>query len=189
MVESVVENLRIKREVFQQLGEICKERVIPTERVMLCSNTLTLSVSSITEGVCEEYRGSCIGMRFLHPVWFVDEVELKPSEYTLEGTYAAAVKLLTKLNFQHFHFNGADGRRLEATAHSSSERQPARLLPKGGWECARCTFVNSTTTLLDELKELPAQVSAAQVEVVCEMCELVTSVLPASLGRGTQLWL
>ena len=35
---------------------------------------MAIPMSDITEEVCKEYRGSCIGMRFLHPVWFIDEV-------------------------------------------------------------------------------------------------------------------
>ena len=74
MVESVFEDLKIKKDLFNQMGEICKQRAIPADQVLLCSNTMSLFLGSITEDMCKEYRGSCIGMRFLHPVWFIDEV-------------------------------------------------------------------------------------------------------------------
>ena len=50
--------------------------------MLLCSNTMNLSLAEMTEDVCKEYRGCCLGMRFLHPVWFIDEVELADCDYT-----------------------------------------------------------------------------------------------------------
>ena len=34
-------------------------------------------LADMTEDVCKEYRGCCIGMRFLHPVWFIDEATFR----------------------------------------------------------------------------------------------------------------
>jgi len=79
VVESVFEDLKIKQDLFNQMGEICKQCATPADRVLLCSNTMSLSLGSITEDMCKEYRGSCIGMRFLHPVWFIDEVAFCPA--------------------------------------------------------------------------------------------------------------
>ena len=52
-------------------------------------------LADMTEDVCKEYRGCCIGMRFLHPVWFIDEVELADCDYTRRTTVNGAEKLLT----------------------------------------------------------------------------------------------
>ena len=51
-------------------------------------------LADMTEDVCKEYRGCCIGMRFLHPVWFIDEVELADCDYTRRTTVNGAEKLL-----------------------------------------------------------------------------------------------
>ena len=74
VVESVFEDLTLKKELFNSMGGISKLRAVPPDQVLLCSNTMAIPMSDITEEVCKEYRGSCIGMRFLHPVWFIDEV-------------------------------------------------------------------------------------------------------------------
>jgi 3-hydroxyacyl-CoA dehydrogenase len=74
VVESVFEDLTLKKDLFNSMGDLLKERAVLTDQVLLCSNTMAIPMADITEEVCKEYRGSCIGMRFLHPVWFIDEV-------------------------------------------------------------------------------------------------------------------
>merc|ERR1712113_834418 len=109
----------------KQMGEICKQRNISSDHVLLCSNTMALSMSSITEDVCREYRGSCIGMRFLHPVWFIDEVELTDCDYTRRTTSATAERLLKRLYFQPFYYDGCYRHRLtlqEIATYQSRQR-------------------------------------------------------------------
>jgi len=125
VVESVFEDLKIKKDLFNQMGEICKERAIPADQVLLCSNTMSLFLGSITEDMCKEYRGSCIGMRFLHPVWFIDEVELTDCDYTRRTTSSTAEKLLKQLYFQPFFYDGCYRRRLtlqEISTYQSRQR-------------------------------------------------------------------
>lgn len=74
VVESVFEDRTLKKDLFNSMGSLCKQRNVPPDQILLCSNTMSIPMSDITEEVCKEYRGSCIGMRFLHPVWFIDEV-------------------------------------------------------------------------------------------------------------------
>lgn len=169
---------QVKRELFNQMVEICKQRAVPPGSVLLCTNTMSLSMADISEDVCKEYRGSCIGkptpattsvpvhipapapahsptdralarsssmrgavpllskrqlshrrvlalrtlvpflaplfdsgMRFLHPVWFIDEVELTECDYTRRGTSAAAESMLRGLFFEPFFFDGCNRRR------------------------------------------------------------------------------
>ena len=144
VVESVFEDLQLKRELFNQMGEILKQRASPASQddgppVILCSNTMDLSMSDITEDMCKEHRGSCVGMRFLHPVWFVDEVELADCDYTRRATTAAAERLLKRLFFQPFFFDGCYRRKLtlqEITTYQSRQRlrcpEPMPALPKRG---------------------------------------------------------
>jgi len=75
--------------------------------------------------VCKEYRGACIGMRFLHPVWFIDEVELSDCDYTRRASAARAEKLLKQLFFQPFFYDGCYRRRLtlqEIATYQSRQR-------------------------------------------------------------------
>jgi len=139
VVESVFEDLQIKKDLFNQMGEICKQRGVPEDQVLLCSNTMNLQLEKITEDVCKEYRGSCIGMRFLHPVWFIDEVELHDCDYTRRATSAHAEKLLKQLFFQPFFYDGCYRRRLtlqEISTYQSRQRlrcpEPMTTLQKRG---------------------------------------------------------
>ena len=107
------------------MGEICKERAVPPDQVLLCSNTMSLTMGAVTEDVCKEYRGSCIGMRFLHPVWFIDEVELSDCDYTRQSSASRAESLLKRLFFQPFFYDGCYRRRLtlqEIATYQSRQR-------------------------------------------------------------------
>ena len=125
IVESVFEDLQVKRELFNQMVEICKQRAVPPASVLLCSNTMSLSIDDITRDVCKEYLGSCVGMRFLQPVWFIDEVELTECERTRRGSSATAERILQRLFFDPFHFDGSNRRRLtlqEIATYQSLQR-------------------------------------------------------------------
>ena len=139
IVESVFEDLAVKKELFNQMGEILKQRSVPNDQILLCSNTMNLSLDSFTEDVCKEYRGCCIGMRFLHPVWFIDEVELADCDYTRRTTTANAEKLLKQLFFQPFFYDNCYRRKLtlqEISTYQSRQRlrcpEPIKNLPRRG---------------------------------------------------------
>ena len=139
VVESVFEDLQLKKELFNQMGEILKQRCVPNDQMLLCSNTMNLSLAEFTEDVCKEYRGCCIGMRFLHPVWFIDEVELADCDYTRRATINSAEKLLKQLFFQPFFYDGSIRRKLtlqEISTYQSRQRlrcpEPIKSIPKRG---------------------------------------------------------
>jgi len=139
VVESVFEDLTLKKELFNSMGGISKLRAVPPDQVLLCSNTMAIPMSDITEEVCKEYRGSCIGMRFLHPVWFIDEVELTDCDYTRRTTSHAAEKLLKQLFFLPFFYDGCYRRKLtlqEISTYQSRQRlrcpEPMKAAPKRG---------------------------------------------------------
>ena len=82
-------------------------------------------LADMTEDVCKEYRGCCIGMRFLHPVWFIDEVELADCDYTRRTTVNGAEKLLKQLFFQPFFYDNCYRRKLtlqEISTYQSRQR-------------------------------------------------------------------
>lgn len=139
VVESVFEDLSLKKDLFNSMGGISKLRSVPPDQVLLCSNTMAIPMSDITEEVCKEYRGSCIGMRFLHPVWFIDEVELTDCDYTRSATSQAAEVLLKQLFFQPFFYDGCYRRKLtlqEISTYQSRQRlrcpEPIKTLAKRG---------------------------------------------------------
>ena len=53
VVESVFEDLQLKRELFNQMGEILKQRCVPNDQMLLCSNTINeISISLISRHRC-----------------------------------------------------------------------------------------------------------------------------------------
>ena len=83
-------------------------------------------LADMTEDVCKEYRGCCIGMRFLHPVWFIDEVELADCDYTRRTTVNGAERLLKQLFFQPFFYDNCYRRKL--TLQEISTYQSRQML-------------------------------------------------------------
>lgn len=140
VIESVFEDAALKRDLFNQMAQILSARQVPPEKITLCSNTMTLPMQAIIEDVQQkEYRGSCIGMRFLHPVWFIDEVELTDCDYTRRNTAASAEKTLKQLFFQPFLYDGCNRRKLtlqEITTYQSRQRlrcpEPITSIPQRG---------------------------------------------------------
>jgi len=139
IVESVFEDLVLKKDLFNSMGGISKLRSVSPDNVLICSNTMAIPLSDIIEEVCIEYRGSCIGMRFLHPVWFIDEVELTDCDYTRPTTSRMAEAKLKQLFFQPFFFDGCHRRKLtlqEISTYQSRQQlrcpEPIRTLPKRG---------------------------------------------------------
>ncbi len=46
VIESVFEDLQLKKDLFNQMGEILKQRSVPADQMLLCSNTMNLSYAS-----------------------------------------------------------------------------------------------------------------------------------------------
>ncbi|ANY71786.1 3-hydroxyacyl-CoA dehydrogenase family protein [Paenibacillus ihbetae] len=82
VIETIIEDLDAKKEVFEQLDQVCPSSVI------LASNTSTLSLTELASST--KYPERVIGMHFIHPVSKVDLVEiirgLKTSEQTFTET-------------------------------------------------------------------------------------------------------
>ena len=133
LIESVFEDAGLKRDLFNQMTDILKERAVPPDQITLCSNTMALPMQQIIEDIkCKEYRGSCVGMRFLHPVWFVDEVELTDCDYTRRATAEGTEKLLKQLFFQarsqRFHSARSACKRSDSDGRQATLRPPPRSL-------------------------------------------------------------
>ncbi len=82
IIETINEDLDMKKEIFNKLDRICSGNVI------LASNTSTLSLTELANQTVRPER--VIGMHFLHPVSKIDLVEiirgLKTSDETFETT-------------------------------------------------------------------------------------------------------
>ena len=90
VIEAIVENVDIKKILFQDLGKSCKDEAI------LASNT-----SSIPIGILAEASGRpklVVGMHFMNPVPVMKLVEVIRAKSTNDSTFDATFKLAENLN-------------------------------------------------------------------------------------------
>lgn len=85
IIEAIVENLDVKKKVFQQLESITKDTCV------LASNTSSLSITSIAAACTKPER--VIGIHFFNPAPLMALVEVIPAIQT-EETLAASIKEL-----------------------------------------------------------------------------------------------
>lgn len=84
IVEAVVEDMQVKKNVFRQLGEVADSRAI------LASNTSCLSIAEMSEGVKD--KGRVIGMHFFNPVHRMPLIEIIRAPETSDETVATLVE-------------------------------------------------------------------------------------------------
>ncbi len=77
IVEVVVENLNIKRELFKKIEKIKKPGAIVT------SNTSGIPLKDISEGFSKEFKEHFMGTHFFNPVRYMHLLELIPGAETL----------------------------------------------------------------------------------------------------------
>ena len=85
VVEAVVENIETKKDVYKDLESVVNEKCI------IASNTSSLSISMLAEGMKKPER--FIGMHFFNPVPRMPLVEVIAGEKTSNQTIATVVKL------------------------------------------------------------------------------------------------
>ena len=89
IIEAIIEDVNIKKHLFEELGKICKEGAI------LASNT-----SSIPIGILAEVSGrphNVVGMHFMNPVPVMKLVEVIRAKTTDDETFEATFKLAEEL--------------------------------------------------------------------------------------------
>jgi 3-hydroxybutyryl-CoA dehydrogenase len=90
IIESIVEDVHIKREVFKKLDSICSEDVI------LASNTSSLSISKIAEGLNHPER--VLGLHFFNPIPKMKLVEIIKGKQTSEEALERSRQFVKRLN-------------------------------------------------------------------------------------------
>lgn len=89
VIEAIVENLAIKTKLFQDL------EAINTPSTLLCSNTSSLSITSI--GSTLAYPGRFAGLHFFNPAPAMKLVEIAKGQATDEATIKSLKELVAKL--------------------------------------------------------------------------------------------
>jgi 3-hydroxybutyryl-CoA dehydrogenase len=92
VIESVFEDLAVKKEVFKKCDELCREEVI------LASNTSTLSLTEIAAATKRPDR--VIGLHFVYPVTKTPMVEIVRGLKTSEQTVNQVKELLPELELK-----------------------------------------------------------------------------------------
>ena len=73
----------------------CARHRINPEQVVFASNTMTLPIQQLTAHMDHAYRQRAVGLRFLAPCWFIDDVELtSPSLVDAFGEYDGSIQSL-----------------------------------------------------------------------------------------------
>lgn len=87
VIEAVVENMAVKKQIFAELDNICPPHTV------LASNTSTLSISEIAASTKRQEK--ILGMHFFNPVVSSGLVELVRGMETSDGTIAKAADFIT----------------------------------------------------------------------------------------------
>jgi 3-hydroxybutyryl-CoA dehydrogenase len=101
VIESVPENMEMKREVFKKIDQICEEDTI------VITNTSTLSITEIATNTKREDK--IIGMHFLNPVPKIPLVEIVRGLKTSDETYVATrrfAEILDKTAVEVYEYPG-----------------------------------------------------------------------------------
>lgn len=89
-IEAIVEDLKIKQQVFQELEGIVSDQCI------IASNTSSLSIASIASSL--EYPERCIGIHFFNPAPLMKLVEIIPAVQTSAIVLEQCVAEITRWN-------------------------------------------------------------------------------------------
>ncbi|MFH1980716.1 MAG: 3-hydroxyacyl-CoA dehydrogenase NAD-binding domain-containing protein [Pseudomonadota bacterium] len=79
IVEVVVENLKIKQQLFKRIDGVRKPGTI------VSSNTSGIPLKSMSEGLSDDFRKHFLGTHFFNPVRYMKLLEIIPGEDTLEN--------------------------------------------------------------------------------------------------------
>jgi 3-hydroxybutyryl-CoA dehydrogenase len=89
VVESIVENLEIKKSVYKQIDEICKPETI------FASNTSSLSITEMAAVTKRPQK--VVGMHFFNPAQVMALIEVIPALQTSDETVEAIIELSKKI--------------------------------------------------------------------------------------------
>ncbi len=101
VIEAVVENMDLKKQVYKDLDQLCAKEAI------LASNTSGLSITEIASAT--KRAGKVIGMHFFNPVPVMKLVEIIKGQSTSETTFLEIKALAEKMGKTPIAVNEAPG--------------------------------------------------------------------------------
>ena len=90
IIEAIIEDVDIKKNLFSSLGDICDERTI------LASNTSSIPIGILADASGREDK--VVGMHFMNPVPVMKLVEVIRAKSTSDDTFATTFKLAEDLH-------------------------------------------------------------------------------------------
>lgn len=93
VIEAVVENMAIKKQIFSELDNMCKDSVV------LATNTSSLSITEIAS-VCKN-PDRVLGMHFFNPVPMMKLVEIVKGIKTSDKTVSLSIEFLKQINKEY----------------------------------------------------------------------------------------
>ncbi|PLW95670.1 MAG: hypothetical protein C0591_10745 [Marinilabiliales bacterium] len=100
LIESITEDLHLKRELFKQI-----EIVVP-KNCIIASNTSSISPNQLFKKALHKER--CVGLHFFFPVAVKDLAEINVSEKTDEKTVLSVKEFLNEIGKFHLVLHGKD---------------------------------------------------------------------------------
>jgi len=101
VIEAIPEDIDLKKQIFENLDEVCPEHTI------LATNTSTISITAIASAT--NRPGKVIGMHFSNPVPVMKGVELIKGLHTSEETMEAARKVVEMIGKEYYVCKDAPG--------------------------------------------------------------------------------
>jgi len=89
VIEAVVENFEVKKELFMKLDEVCSESTI------FASNTSSLSITELAKSV--RRKDKVIGLHFFNPATKMELVEVVRSRFTSKNTLKTVVDFTKRI--------------------------------------------------------------------------------------------
>ena len=89
VIEAIIEDVNIKKQLFEELGEICKKSAI------LASNTSSIPIGILAEA--SKRPKKVVGMHFMNPVPVMKLVEVIRAKTTDDDTFETTFKLADEL--------------------------------------------------------------------------------------------
>ncbi|MGL6104893.1 3-hydroxybutyryl-CoA dehydrogenase [Romboutsia sp.] len=90
VIEAIVENIKIKKQLFEELDKICKEETI------FASNTSSLSITDLS--ISTKRAEKVIGMHFFNPAPVMKLIEVIDGMLTSKDTHDTIYELCKQLN-------------------------------------------------------------------------------------------
>lgn len=91
IIEAIIEEIDIKKELYKKLNKICKKGVVIT------SNTSTIRLAELLDGMDEEFRKHFLITHFFNPPRYMQLLELITAQETDKNLVSSLSKFLTNI--------------------------------------------------------------------------------------------